>query len=554
MANQRTININIQGDSSDAQNAIADAQRQLNDLSRERMRNIDVTIDVNAGNVDAQIDRARRRLEALQNDLDDTGTDAGSSFMGGFNRGVAQALGGAIPQLQGALGNLGSSGGPIGLAIAGGIVVSAAAAITAAAPILSSALIGGLSLGLAGASLAVGIKFAINAPEVQAEVENLGTTFQAVMEQATYPLRGPLMEAMQTFGDMLREIGPQLRQVFEALAPAVEPFATAMADLVVNAMPGFVSLIQTVSPMIAQLAPLLPPIGTALSQMMAEFAKSPEAQQQVMGLLALTLQFLPQLITWLGSTVVRLAEFGQAVAQKSEQAISAFNSLKTGASTAFNLMSAAVGSAGKAVQMAMSMAGQAVDRARAAITSALSGVVSSATSSSSRFVSSITSGFNSAVSAASSFGSRILSIITGLGSRFFSAGAQIISQLTSGITSRIQGAINAVSGLARRLAGFLPGSPVDEGPLRVLNRGYAGGQIVQMLADGIEAKGALPQAALTEALPSPFAAAGGRRGGGGVVINIDLSGAVVDRARFLAELRQEIASGWGGRVDLALGG
>jgi hypothetical protein len=551
----RQINIAINGDASDATDAIRAARQQLEDLAAQRRRQITVDIDVNASNVDAQIDRARRRIDALAGDLDDAADNAGRSFFGGLNDGILQVIGRAIPQAQGMLANLGSAGGPIGLVVAAGLVASLVAAVTLAAPLVASALIGGMGLALAGVTLAVGIKFAIDAPEVQAQIEALGATFKSTMETATYPLRGPLVEALGTFRDMVKEIGPQLRQVFEALAPVIEPFATALADLVVNAMPGFVSLVQTFAPLIAQLAPLLPPIGTALSQMMTEFSKSPEAQKMVIGLIAAVLQFLPGLITWLGSTTVSVAAFGTTVAEKSEQAIAAFNSIKTAAGIAFGLLRSGVAATGQAISSGMAMADQAVSRARTGITSSLSSVVSSAVSTAARFVSSLVGGFNSATSAATSFGSRILSIITGLGGRFFAAGAQIIAQLTSGITSRISGAINAVSGLASKLAGYLPGSPVKEGELRSLNRGHAGGEIVEMLTFGIQRKGPMAQDALTAALPSPVAAAAGgaRRAGGGVVLQIDLSGAVVDRGRFIAELRQEIARVAGGNVQVALG-
>lgn len=81
--------------------------------------------------------------------------------------------------------------------------------------------------------------------------------------------------------------------------------------------------------------------------------------------------------------------------------------------------------------------------------------------------------------------SGIVGAIRGLAGQMFSAGANIISSLASGITSRIGAAVSAVKSVVGAVTKFIPHSPVEKGPLRVLNRGYAGGQIVKMLADGI---------------------------------------------------------------------
>lgn len=81
---------------------------------------------------------------------------------------------------------------------------------------------------------------------------------------------------------------------------------------------------------------------------------------------------------------------------------------------------------------------------------------------------------------------KALSAVAGFGRLLFNAGAALIQGLINGITSKIgalTSKIEAVTGLIGR---FLPGSPVKEGPLRVLNRGHAGGQIVDMLAAGID--------------------------------------------------------------------
>lgn len=66
------------------------------------------------------------------------------------------------------------------------------------------------------------------------------------------------------------------------------------------------------------------------------------------------------------------------------------------------------------------------------------------------------------------------------------AGREIVQGLINGITDKLGALAEKARELANTMAKVLPGSPVKEGPLKVLNHGYAGKQIVQMVIDGIE--------------------------------------------------------------------
>lgn len=68
----------------------------------------------------------------------------------------------------------------------------------------------------------------------------------------------------------------------------------------------------------------------------------------------------------------------------------------------------------------------------------------------------------------------------------YSAGKRIVQGLINGIKSMIGAVGDAIGSVAGAIADALPGSPVKVGPLRVLNKGYAGGQIMKMLADGMK--------------------------------------------------------------------
>ena len=65
------------------------------------------------------------------------------------------------------------------------------------------------------------------------------------------------------------------------------------------------------------------------------------------------------------------------------------------------------------------------------------------------------------------------------------AGQKIIQGLINGLKDMLPDLDSWGSKVAHTLGKFIPGSPVQEGPLKVLNNGYAGGKIIEMLSDGI---------------------------------------------------------------------
>lgn len=118
----------------------------------------------------------------------------------------------------------------------------------------------------------------------------------------------------------------------------------------------------------------------------------------------------------------------------------------------------------------------------------------------------VSSAMNSTVDFVRSIPGRITGALGDLGSLLYGAGQRVIQGLVNGIQSVASAPYNAVSSIVGRVKGLLPGSPVKEGPLRVLNRGYAGRTIIDMIADGIEDRAPRLQAALSGAvggIPSP---------------------------------------------------
>jgi hypothetical protein len=90
-----------------------------------------------------------------------------------------------------------------------------------------------------------------------------------------------------------------------------------------------------------------------------------------------------------------------------------------------------------------------------------------------------------------SIGSKVVSAVGNLGKLLLGAGRQIVQGLIDGINAKLGALRQKASEMASAVKSFLPGSPVKEGPLTILNRGYAGGQIVKMIQDGITKAGNL---------------------------------------------------------------
>ncbi len=81
----------------------------------------------------------------------------------------------------------------------------------------------------------------------------------------------------------------------------------------------------------------------------------------------------------------------------------------------------------------------------------------------------------------------ISNILGNIVSIAYSKGAQIVTNLVKGLKSVLGKVKSIANEIAQAVADRIPGSPVKEGPLKVLNEGYAGKKIAEMIADGMRA-------------------------------------------------------------------
>jgi phage-related protein len=128
---------------------------------------------------------------------------------------------------------------------------------------------------------------------------------------------------------------------------------------------------------------------------------------------------------------------------------------------------------------------------------------------------------------------RIARALAGLAGRMLKIGNGIIQALIEGIKNKIKDVGGAMKAVGDKIAGFLPGSPVKEGPLTVLNNGRAGGQIATMLAGGMtKGTGAVARAS---GLMAGAARIGPRAdlrrpGGGGGGLSVTVHNPLAERA------------------------
>lgn len=95
---------------------------------------------------------------------------------------------------------------------------------------------------------------------------------------------------------------------------------------------------------------------------------------------------------------------------------------------------------------------------------------------------------------------RITTALGDLGSLLYQSGRKLIQGLIDGIEDKAKDIGGAMSGIAGKIKGYLPGSPVKEGPLTSWNNGRAGKNLMGMLARGIAAGGPEVARALGKAL------------------------------------------------------
>jgi hypothetical protein len=184
-----------------------------------------------------------------------------------------------------------------------------------------------------------------------------------------------------------------------------------------------------------------------------------------------------------------------------------------------------------AVASVRAAAGRVVDAVKAPFVTAGTWLVSAGSSAVHGLASGVTSAVHFVTDGIATIQNKITGFFSGAGHWLWDAGAAIIRGLIDGIKSSPGAIVDAIKGIAGKFARFLPGSPVREGPLKILNNGRAGKAIVRQLVAGMNAATGLlrRQADATAAAAlgsasapiSPAALAGARTAGAApIVVNL----------------------------------
>lgn len=134
-----------------------------------------------------------------------------------------------------------------------------------------------------------------------------------------------------------------------------------------------------------------------------------------------------------------------------------------------------------------SLVSSAVENVKTAMSLAWDSVKSTASSAWDRIKTAVSDKISSMVSTVREIPGKVTSALGGLGKLLYSKGAELIQGLIDGIMSKVRAIGDAMGAIASKVKGFLPGSPVKEGPLRSWNNGGAGKRLGGLLADGIDA-------------------------------------------------------------------
>lgn len=122
---------------------------------------------------------------------------------------------------------------------------------------------------LGGAFVALGAFALRGEKEVKSAFGRMKSTIGVTVRAAAQPLKASLIVAMSEVTVAVQQMGKALHAAFSATAPLVSNLAGAFTDLVARAMPGFVSSLQEMGPVINGFRDAMGMIGEGLGDMFA---------------------------------------------------------------------------------------------------------------------------------------------------------------------------------------------------------------------------------------------------------------------------------------------
>ncbi len=446
------------------------------------------------------LDAGRWEIKAAANSISDDVEDGlGKSGERGSNR-MVQAITGGI-------GSLGPAMMPMLMTVgaAGGGVLATA---------LVASLVLAVPIALAGGVLAAGIMAAAKDPAVGAAFAPLKTQATAALAKFAEPFKGPLIRAATTFSNALAQITPYLTQMGTAVAPLVDQLAPMLAQMAVSIMPGLVKAVQAGVPLLAGLIRMLPNLGAAIGSVLSGIAAAVPWALRFLGAVGM-------IGAWIGSKLIPplkslAGTWLQAARAAIGQVTSAFQSNRPQLQTFVHWVSVIVSWVAAHLvpvlksQMVGSLraAGLAISitiRAISLFVTAIQKIVGATKTT----VNAVKSGVSGIRSFWAALPGQIMSYLNSLPGKMYSAGVSMIRSLANGMASMASAAVDRVRSIVGEISSLIPGSPVKKGPLRALNNGRAGRNIIRMLMGGVDDEAGNLQRAFSRALGLPGGVAAG---------------------------------------------
>lgn len=392
----------------------------------------------------------------------------GETIKSGLSGSISVAVGGLRAGITGALSDP---------KLIAGIVGGVAALAPIIASTLSAALIAGSGLGFIG----LGALLLKDEPRVKGAAGRLANTVKKTFAGAAKPLIGPLVQALGIFEKLAVEIGPQIRQAFADVAPAIVPLAQGLAELVRGALPGVLALVKQSAPLLTSMSASFGQLGRAIGTAFEQIAKGgPEAAVFMKDLITvlsavivvaggLVRQFTANYVTlrnfftsipgWVAAAGSAIAGFGTSVGNfftalpgRIGAAIAAIPGiLQRAFVAAFDAAAYAVGfGIGTVLRLLAALPGRAA-AAVARLWSAMSGAFTSAVGFArdnaaqlvTRFVVTVATLPGRAAAAVASVGSAIAGKLRSAVTSAYDIGQDIIRGMINGITSMIGAAVDA---------------------------------------------------------------------------------------------------------------
>ena len=280
-----------------AAEAVRDIEDEFGDIDFTRMRNEARAAVRDLG--DSFKREGRRSGDGFTSELISAGVRAAKLFAGSLTSGLS-----LLPSL-------------IKPTLITALVASFAGALAVAGPILGGLLASAILLGVAGVGIGLAAVLLKEEPAVVNAAKRFVDRITGTFRNAARPMIAPLVEALDIFGDTAERIGPRVRAMFASFAPAVAPFARAIAGLVENAIPGFEELVRASAPFLTGIAPAIERLGFAFDKFFASIAAAgPSATiffNDFIDALGDFIVWLGRAIRWLSDAYVSLKNFFAAL-------------------------------------------------------------------------------------------------------------------------------------------------------------------------------------------------------------------------------------------------